>query len=334
MIHAAVILIVAFILDLLLGDPPFRFHPIRLMGAAIAALENVLLRLTLSGLVGGTLLASGLICLSVAAYATARFFLTLLNPWLASALDLYLVYSSLALTDLIRHALPVATALDNSDPPQARAILQNIVGRDTVYLDESGVARGAVESVAENFVDGVLAPICWYSAGAILCSVLRFKDPTLGGVCFILSFKAVNTLDSMVGYRHSHYALFGRPSALLDDLANLIPARLSLVIFFLGAHLSAEDAQAGWKIGWRDRLQHTSPNAGHPESFVAGALGIRLGGPSVYKETMVDKPWLGDGDGEVGPNHIRRCCRLVHRSSWVAVLFFAALLLLFSVFLR
>ena len=334
MTHAVSILLLAFALDLLLGDPPFRFHPVRLMGVAIGVLEKVLLRLGLSGLVGGTLLVSGLIGLSIGTYATTRFLLGVLNPWLASALDLYLIYSSLALTDLIRHALPVGTALDNNDLMEARVTLQGIVGRDTTYLDRSGVARGAVESVAENFVDGVLSPIFWYATGAILCKILGFTDPTAGAVCLILSFKAINTLDSMVGYRHSHYALFGRPSARLDDLANLLPARVSLVILFLGSLLSGENAQAGWRISLRDRLQHTSPNAGHPESFVAGALGIRLGGPSVYKEKKVDKPWLGDGDEEVGAGHIRRCCRLVYRSSWVAIFFTAILLVFFSLVLQ
>jgi adenosylcobinamide-phosphate synthase len=133
----------------------------------------------------------------------------------------------------------------------------------------------------------------------------------------------------MVGYRRDHYLLFGRPAARLDDLANFLPARLSLVILFIGAVFSGEKAWVGWKISLRDRLKHLSPNAGHSESFVAGALGIKLGGPTVYPDGALDKPWLGDGDEEVGPQHIRRSCRLVYRASWVAVLLFTTGLVIF-----
>ena len=116
----------------------------------------------------------------------------------------------------------------------------------------------------------------------------------------------------------------------LDDLANFIPARLSLIILYIGAVFSGENAREGWKIGLRDRLKHPSPNAGHPESFVAGALGIKLGGPSVYQEGIVDKPWLGNGGQELGPAQIRRTCRMVYRSSWVAVSLMTVLQVFFS----
>ncbi len=332
MIHAAAILFVAFTLDLILGDPVLPFHPVRLMGAVIGFMERVLLRVKLSGLLGGTILVVGVVGLFVGAYLAARLFLTGFHPWLATPLDLYLSYSCLALTDLLKHAMPVGEALDRGDLTQARAALQEIVGRDTGYLNSAGVARGAVESVAENFVDGVLSPLFWFSAGAILFQPLQFLEFTAGGVCAMLCFKAVSTLDSMIGYRHRHYLLFGRPAARLDDLLNLIPARLSLVLLFLGAVVSGESGWAGWKIAMRDRLQHPSPNAGHPESFVAGALGIRLGGPTIYQEGTVEKPWLGNGNAEVGPDHIRKCCRLIYRSSLIALLLFSATLLSMSFF--
>jgi adenosylcobinamide-phosphate synthase len=330
MILAAAIVVAAFILDLLLGDPPFRFHPIRLIGLCITVLEKLLLNLGLSGLLGGVLLVAGVMGLSVGGYLALRFSLGALHPWIATVLDLYLTYSCLALADLLQHANEVAEPLDRIDLPQARGALQRIVGRDTGSLEPAGVARGAVESVAENFVDGVLSPLFWYTAGALLCTIIQWPTPTVGGVLAILCYKIVSTLDSMVGYRHGHYLLFGRPAARLDDLANLIPARLSLVILFIGALISGESAGAGWRVARRDRLKHLSPNAGHPESFVAGALGIRLGGPTVYKEMTVDKPWLGDGDDEVGPDHLRRCCKLVYRSSWVSVLLFATIFLILS----
>jgi len=334
MILAAVIIVAAFILDLLVGDPPFRFHPVRVIGFCISCLEKLLLTFGLSGLAGGILLAAGVIGLSVGGYLAVRFLLSELHPWIAAALDFWLIYSCLALGDLLEHANEVAEPLDEIDLPRARGALQRIVGRDTGLLEPVGVARGAVESVAENFVDGVLSPLFWYTAGALLHTIFQCPTSTVAGVISVLCFKTISTLDSMVGYHHDHYKLFGRPAARLDDAANFLPARLSLVILFIGAVISSESAGAGWKVAMRDRLKHLSPNAGHPESFVAGALGIGLGGPTVYKEMTVDKPWLGDGDEEVGPDHIRRCCRLVYRSSWAAVLLMANLLVFFSFVLK
>jgi adenosylcobinamide-phosphate synthase len=334
MIHAAVILVFALALDSLLGDPPFPYHPIRLIGATISAFERLLLRLKWSGSGGGILLVTMTVGLAIGVYLALRQFIGQLNLFLATLLDLYLAYSCLALKDLCKHAEPIAETLARSDFTQARTQLQKIVGRDTSSLDPEGVARGAVESVAENFVDGVLSPMFWYSLVAVFSHIFGCPAPAAAGVVGMLAFKAISTLDSMVGYRRNHYLLFGRPAARLDDLVNFLPARLSLIILSIGAVLSGEKAWAGWKISNRDRLKHPSPNAGHSESFVAGALGIRLGGPTVYQEEIVEKPWLGDGDTKVGPDHIRRCCRLIYRTSWLAVFFFTAILLAPWVFLR
>jgi adenosylcobinamide-phosphate synthase len=331
MILAAAILFLAFILDLFLGDPPFPFHPVRLIGAAISAFEKLMRRLRWSGSGGGIILVTMTIGLAFGTYLTFRHFIGGLHPYLATVLDLYLAYSCLALRDLCKHAEPIAETLARSELTQARTELQKIVGRDTSNLNPEGVARGAVESVAENFVDGVLSPLFWYSLVAVFSHVFGCPAPAAAGTVGMLAFKTISTLDSMVGYRSKHYLLFGRPAARLDDLANFLPARLSLLILSIGAVLSGEKAWAGLKISRRDRLKHLSPNAGHSESFVAGALGIRLGGPTVYQENTVDKPWLGDGDEEVGPQHIRRCCRLIYRSSWVAVLLFIATLGIFSI---
>ena len=326
MIQAAVILVSALVLDVLLGDPPFPFHPIRVIGVTISAFEKILLRLRWSGSGGGILLVTMTTGLTLGAYLTLRQFIGGLHPFLTTVLDVYLAYSCLALKDLCKHAEPIAETLVRSDLTLARTQLQKIVGRDTSNLNPEGVARGAVESVAENFVDGVLSPMFWYSLVAVFSHLFGCPAPTAAGIVGMLVFKTISTLDSMVGYRRDHYLLFGQPAARVDDLANFLPARLSLVILSIGAALSGEKAWAGLKISWRDRLKHLSPNAGHSESFVAGALGIRLGGPTVYPDGVVDKPWLGDGNEQVGPDHIRRCCRLIYRSSWVAVLFFSAIL--------
>ena len=329
MIYAAAILVAALVLDLILGDPPFSFHPVRLIGSTITTLEKLFLRLGWSGLIGGALLVSGTVVVSLGLYLAVRSFLDRLHPFLASALDLYLAYSFLALKDLLNHATPVAQALAEGDLNRARTALQKIVGRDTSNLDTQGVARGAVESVAENFVDGVLSPMFWYTFVASFSHLFGCPSPAAAGVFGMLTFKVISTLDSMVGYRSDHYLLFGRPAARLDDVANFLPARLSLIILYMGAVFSEERARDGWKIALRDRRKHPSPNAGHPESFVAGTLGIKLGGPAVYQEGIVDKPWLGNGGQELGPEHIRRSCRMVYRSSWVAL----ALMTVLQVFL-
>jgi adenosylcobinamide-phosphate synthase len=328
---AAVILILALALDSLLGDPPFPYHPIRLIGATISAFEKLLLRLKWSGSGGGILLVTVTIVLAIGVYLALRQFIGQLNLFLAILLDLYLAYSCLALKDLCKHAEPIAETLDRSDLSQARTELQKIVGRDTSNLNPEGVARGAVESVAENFVDGVLSPMFCYFLIAVFSHLFGCPAPAAAGIVGMLAFKTVSTLDSMVGYRHDHYLVFGRPAARLDDLANFLPARLSLIILSIGGVLSGEKAWAGWKIFRRDRLKHPSPNAGHSESFVAGALEIRLGGPTVYQEHTVEKPWLGDGEEKVGPQHIRRCCRLIYRASWVGVLLFGTGLVIFSI---
>jgi len=332
MIHVAAILVSALVLDLILGDPPFPFHPVRLIGSTISGLERLFLRLGWSGLGGGAFLAASTIALFLGLYLAVRGFLGRLHPFLSSVLDLYLAYSFLALKDLLNHATPVALALTRSDLPHARTALQKIVGRDTSNLDAEGVVRGAVESVAENFVDGVLSPMFWYTSIAVLSHVSGCPSPVAAGTLSMLTFKVISTLDSMVGYRRDHYLLFGRSAARLDDLANFLPARLSLIILYIGAVFSGESAREGWKTALRDRLKHPSPNAGHPESFVAGALGIKLGGPSIYQDKVVDKPWLGNGDDHGDPGHIRRCCRLVYWSSWVAVLIFSAFLVCSSGF--
>ncbi|MEJ2364880.1 MAG: adenosylcobinamide-phosphate synthase CbiB [Deltaproteobacteria bacterium] len=330
MIYAAAILISALVLDLILGDPPFPLHPVRLIGSAISGLERLFLRLGWSGLIGGSLLVSGTLVVSLGLYLAVHSFLRRLHPFLASVLDLYLAYSFLALKDLVSHATPVAQALARSDLMQARTALQKIVGRDTSNLDTQGVVRGAVESVAENFVDGVLSPMFWYTLPATLSYLAGCPSPVAAGILTLLCFKVISTLDSMVGYRSNHYLLFGRPAARLDDLANFLPARLSLIILYLGALFSGESAREGWKIALRDRLKHPSPNAGHPESFMAGTLGIKLGGPAVYQEGIVDKPWLGNGGQEMGPEHIRRSCRMVYRSSWAALALMTVLLVFLS----
>ena len=191
-------------------------------------------------------------------------------------------------------------AANEADLPAARAAVGRIVGRDTESLDEAGVARACVETVAENCCDGVIAPLLFLA---------------LGGAPLGTLYKAVNTMDSMLGYKNQRYLYFGRPAAKLDDLANLLPARLGGLLMIGGAALCGQDGRGAWRVFRRDRYAHASPNSGHCEAACAGALGVRLGGPSVYFGQVADKPYIGDGQRPVEGEDIRRANRLALASA-------------------
>ena len=196
--------------------------------------------------------------------------------------------------------------------------MQMIVGRDATLLDRHGVARAAVESVAESLVDAGLSPLFWYVAGCLMAAGVGGRV-TSGGVLAVLLFKSVSTMDSMVGYRNARYRQFGTVAARLDDVLNFIPARLSLGIVSVAALGSDMSASCGWQIGWRDRLKHESPNAGHSESAFAGALGLRLGGPTHYADRVAQKPWLGDGTPDATADSLGAACRLARRAFLLAL---------------
>ena len=209
------------------------------------------------------------------------------------AFDLYICYSCFALKDLVTHTELVTRALARGNLPDARASVAMVVGRDVQFLDEKGVSRAAIETLAENFVDGFLSPLFWYVAGGIWGFLFGFSAVAIA-LAFMIAFKVASTLDSMVGYKDAEFLEFGWAGARLDDIMNFIPARLSLFILFAGAWVSNLDAKNGMQTAMRDRLKHASPNSAHAESFVAGALHIRLGGPTVYPSGKKEKPWLGE----------------------------------------
>ncbi len=323
MLAAALILLMAVLLDAVVGDPPYAFHPVRIMGAAISGGEKILQDAKLSGYSGGALL---LVCLLALFGGGIYLLLAALKTvgWpLAAISGVFLLYSCIALTDMFEHAKPVAKSLRRKDLPLARKEVQKIVGRDADLLDEEGIARAAVESVAEGFVDGFLSPLFWFSGGTA-AAVLVGADPIAAGVGAAVSFRITNTLDSMVGYRNERYQRFGSASARFDDMLNFIPARLAIPILTLAAFLNNLNAKACWKIGLRDRLKHASPNAGHAESCVAGALDISLGGPTVYAHGTVEKPWLGDQSSAVDARNIDHCCALIRTGGWISLLIFLA----------
>ncbi|MDV3458948.1 adenosylcobinamide-phosphate synthase CbiB [Sphingomonas sp. HF-S4] len=245
----------------------YGFETRRLLGIA-----TVLLLVVAVG--GGAWLVQHLLLASLGTYG-----------WLAVAA---LAWPALAQRSLFDHVRPVATALSAGDLLAARNAVAKIVGRDTAALDEAGVARAAIESLAESFCDGVVAPLFWL---------------LLAGLPGVWIYKAVNTADSMIGHREERWRAFGWAAARSDDVLNWVPARLSGILLCIAG-------AGGWRILWRDARAHASPNAGWPEAAMAGALGLRLAGPIAYDGAMHAKPWIGDGRADANAADIRRALRV------------------------
>jgi len=305
----AAVVILAFVLDTLLGEPRRVPHPVRMIGLVIDKGEQWLRQGPSSparDFWGGCGLVLSVV---VVTYCGATWLLSALSAlswWLGYAATVVLGSLCLARQSLKEHAQAVLRPLSCGELETARTMLARIVSRETATLSEADIVRGTVESVAENSSDGVIAPLFYLA---------------LGGVPLALAYKAVNTLDSMLGYRTGRYEYLGKAAARLDDLANLIPARLT-ALALIGASWSLGpeyDGRNAWRTTWRDGHKHASPNAGYPEAAVAGALGIQLGGPSRYCGELVEKPTLGDARHPLGPEHITQSLRLLDRASVLAL---------------
>ncbi|WP_052294337.1 adenosylcobinamide-phosphate synthase CbiB [Desulfosudis oleivorans] len=302
-LHWAVIL-AAFILDFFVGDPDFFAHPARLMGRAINTLEPVFRKLSRNPVLAGGLFAIALIAGTwlVALFMLA--FLEEISPAVRVAGEVVLLFFCISARSLEKGARAVLVPLAKGDIYRAREGLCLIVGRDVHRLDEKGVARATVETVAENLVDGVISPLFF---------------AVIGGVPLALAYKMVNTLDSMVGYKDDRYEAFGKASARIDDGANFIPARLSVAIIAAAAFLLFRKGGAAFKTALRDGRCHSSPNAGYAEAAFAGALGLWMGGASFYQGQRVDKPVIGAGLADTDVSHISESCRLMLLASTLAV---------------
>lgn len=269
----------AVLLDLLLGDPRRFPHPVVWIGRLITLLEKLLRRLIRSELLGGALLLLLTVAATVTAAAALLKVAYAINAYAGFILSVVLSWNCLAARSLHHESGLVARALETGDLAGARRYLSFIVGRDTAELDEQEIWRGTVETVAENASDGVIAPLFFLMLGG----------PLLG-----LAYKAVNTLDSMAGYRNERYLLFGRASARFDDLVNWLPARLTGLLMVLTAPFAGLSMKGAWRIMARDGRNHSSPNSGIPEAAAAGALGVMLGGTNFYFGRPVDKPVIGE----------------------------------------
>ena len=301
------ILPAALVLDLLLGDPRWLPHPIIWMGRAIEGLEPVFRRLINNLIVSGALFAVSLVG---TVWLLAWIFLKIawyVDPLVGGLIETVLIFYCISIRSLRDAALMVKRTLEQGTVEQARAEVSRIVGRDTRYLDRIGISRATVETVAENLVDGVISPLFY---------------TLIGGAPLALAFKMINTLDSMIGYKNETYIEFGRAAARLDDLANYIPARLSVPIIALAAQVLFRSGRRSLKTAIRQGRAHTSPNAGLPEAAFAGALGVRLGGPNTYGGIRIDKPFIGQGLADVQQVHITGACHLMVLSSimWAGLL--------------
>ena len=303
--------VLGFVLDLLIGDPHWLYHPIRLVGALINALEK-LLRGVFPKNKNGELTA-GVFLLALTAGITTGCAWGLLylagriHPWVRFVLETVMCYQLLATKALKDETMKVYTALSQGDLKQARYAVSMVVGRDTEVLDETGVTKAAVETVAENASDGVIAPLLFLA---------------IGGAPLGFFYKAVNTMDSMVGYKNDKYLYFGRAAARFDDVLNYIPARLSGALMSAAASFCGLDAGNAWKIFLRDRRNHSSPNSAHTEAAAAGALHIQLAGNAYYFGKLYEKPTIGDPDRPVEYEDIRRVNRLLYATAVLTLIVF------------
>lgn len=291
--------VTGFILDLILGDPRWLYHPVRMIGALITILEKGLRKI--AGEDQKNLLAAGVVLVFlVIAVSTAVPFLILkaaygLSPVAGYIIESFFCYQLLAVKSLRLESSRVYDRLAEDDLPGARKAVSMIVGRDTKSLDEEGVTKAAVETVAENTSDGIIAPLLYMMAG---------------GVVFGFLYKAVNTMDSMIGYKNEKYLYLGRAAAKFDDLLNYIPARVSALLMIAASFFLGMSVSGAWKIYWRDRRKHASPNAAQTEAVCAGALQIQLAGNAYYFGKLYEKETIGDPIRPVEKRDIKRAGNL------------------------
>ena len=306
-------LILGFFLDLLIGDPHGIPHPVVYIGKLIDVTEKGM-RKMFPKTVRGENFAGAAVWLIVVTVSAGIPLLVLhlaygANCWLGLLLETILCAQILATKSLKTESMKVYQALQTGDLSKARYAVSMIVGRDTQYLDEAGVTRAAVETVAENTSDGIIAPMLFLA---------------IGGAPLGLFYKAVNTMDSMLGYVEMPYKNVGLVPAKMDDVFNYIPARISAFLMLAAGGLLGMDVKNGWKIFKRDRYNHSSPNSAQTESVCAGLLGLRLAGDAWYHGVLHKKKFIGDPLREIVPEDIPLACRLLYGTAFLGLLVFCA----------
>lgn len=299
------ILISAYVLDLIFGDPYSFPHPVKFIGNMIARLEKFFFATSINKLLSGLIT---FLIVVVTTYCATVLLINIsysLNSYLGIAVEILLSYTVLSAKCLEVEAVKVQRELKAKDLENSRKSLSYIVGRDTKELDFSQIIKAVIETVAENTVDGVISPIFY------LC---------LGSVPLAMAFKAISTLDSMIGYRNEKYEEFGKVSARADDVANFIPARLSVIFFTISAFLLRLDYKNAFLICMRDRKNHLSPNCAYSESLTAGALGIQLGGSHYYGGRLVEKQKIGDDLKKADVDDITKTVNMLRIVTFLCIL--------------
>lgn len=306
-----------YLLDLLFGDPNWMPHPVVLIGKLISKFE-IFLRKDCNTPAAEQRAGAQLVFLVLIAtlliFGSVIYLLEQFLPVVSIGFKILLTYQVLATKCLIKEGKMVQNSLISGTIIESRKQVSRLVGRDTSGLNQEGIIKATVETVAENTVDGVLAPLFYMAIGGPLLGIL---------------YKAVNTMDSMVGYKNETYLHFGRAAAKTDDFCNYVPARLTAVLMIFCAFLLKMDGKGAWKIWKRDRRKHASPNSAQTESVCAGALGIQLAGDAVYFGNVVKKPFIGDSTREIAIHDIGKACNLLLITSAVGVVLFLGILYVF-----
>ena len=302
--------VLAFFIDCVLGDPRSRFHPVVLIGNLIAWLEHCFYHAEDTNerklLSGGVLVLIVLVVCYEIAWCVLQLLALIPLPHVGMALEALLLAFMISPKSLAAAGMEIRALLKAGDLPEARRKVGWIVGRDTEKLSVPEVSRAAIETVAENTVDGVLAPLFFY---------------LIGGLPFAVLYRAANTMDSMLGYKNAKYLYFGRVAARLDDVLNYIPARLAGALFVLAAFLLRFDGRGAWRMLRRDAKKHPSPNCGHAEAPTAGALGIRLGGNNYYFGEPHFRAYMGEATREIEADDIQKTVRLMYTVTILFLLF-------------
>ena len=303
-----VALVMGYILDLIFGDPYWMPHPVRFIGNLISILEKVIRRFmpkTKRGeYIGGIILTVMVVSISMVIPLVIILMAKSINTYLALIVESFMCYQILATKSLKVESMKVYDELAKNDLPSARKAVSMIVGRDTKDLTFSGVAKAAVETVAENTSDGIIAPMIFIA---------------IGGAPMGFFYKAINTMDSMVGYKNERYINFGRFAAKLDDVVNYLPARISAYQMILSSFFLRYDYKNAFKIYKRDRYNHASPNSAQTESVCAGALDVQLAGNAYYFGKLYEKPTIGDDIREINYDDIKKANRLLYCTSFISI---------------
>lgn len=304
-------LLASIILDALIGDPRWYPHPVRGIGKLCSWSESITRSMSSNLYLAGSLTVIAVIGSTGLIVSLILFVAALFSSTAEGIVAVILLYTTIAARDLLRHSNEVYVELaENVSLENARIAVGKIVGRDTSKLNEEGICRATIETVAENMVDGITAPLFFAILASCFAPVFNVS-PIACSVIGAFLYKAVNTMDSMIAYKNERYLKFGRVAAKLDDVVNFFPARISGVCLIIAAFFLKLDYRTAAKVFLRDRLKHSSPNAGHTEATAAGALGVRLGGPSFYFDKIVEKPFMGDTDSDPVPTDIKKANHLV-----------------------